>query len=152
MAGPLSSSLKSGGKDLVKELNRRLAPAVGKYSVCLTSCTCLTAWGCMPYSKRTWYNQKAKLIQDFIAERAEGTYVWTTDGQKHLDMACGKLCVHCFQDVLLYVQQSAIRYATQVLEWPPLAIATPKWSKPFKIRHSSSSLLSRTFSQPLLPW
>ena len=44
MAGPLSSSLKSGGKDLVKELNRRLAPAVGKYSVCLTSCTYLTVW------------------------------------------------------------------------------------------------------------
>ena len=29
-------------------------------------------------------------LQDFIAERAEGTYVWTTDGQKHLDMACGE--------------------------------------------------------------
>ena len=28
--------------------------------------------------------------QDFIAEKAQGSYVWTTDGQKHLDMACGK--------------------------------------------------------------
>ena len=37
------------------------------------------------------HNSKAKLMQDFIAERAEGTYVWTTDGQKHLDMACGEL-------------------------------------------------------------
>lgn len=34
MAGLLSAALKSGaGKDLVKELNKRLAPAVGKYSV-----------------------------------------------------------------------------------------------------------------------
>lgn len=28
-------------------------------------------------------------VQDFIAERASGSYVWTTDGQKHLDMATG---------------------------------------------------------------
>ena len=28
-------------------------------------------------------------MQDFIAERAQGTYVYTTDGQKHLDMAAG---------------------------------------------------------------
>jgi len=87
----------------------------------------LTAWGCMPYSKRTRYNPKAKLMQDFIAERAEGTYVWTTDGQKHLDMACGELRCDCFQDVLLCVQQLLILYATQVLEWLPLAIAIPKW-------------------------
>lgn len=33
MSGPLTSALKSGSKDLIKELNRRLAPAVGKYSV-----------------------------------------------------------------------------------------------------------------------
>ena len=33
MSGPLTSALKSGSKDLVQELNRRLAPAVGKYSV-----------------------------------------------------------------------------------------------------------------------
>ena len=33
MSGPLTSAFKSGSKDLVKELNRRLAPAVGKYSV-----------------------------------------------------------------------------------------------------------------------
>ncbi len=38
MAGPLTASLKSGGKDLVKELNRRLAPAVGKYSVGRRAC------------------------------------------------------------------------------------------------------------------
>ena len=51
----------------------------------------------MLYLKHTWYKARAKLMQDFIAERAEGTYVWTTDGQKHLDMACGELCVDCFQ-------------------------------------------------------
>ena len=28
-------------------------------------------------------------LQNFIADRAKGTYVWTTDGQKHLDMATG---------------------------------------------------------------
>lgn len=28
-------------------------------------------------------------LQPVIAERAEGSYVWTTDGQKHLDMSGG---------------------------------------------------------------
>ncbi|DBA97194.1 hypothetical protein WJX77_010196 [Trebouxia sp. C0004] len=82
MAGPLSASLKSGGKDLVKELNRRLAPAVGKYS-------------------------------DFIAERAEGTYVWTTDGQKHLDMACGigvASTGHCHPKVVKAIQDQTQQF------------------------------------------
>jgi len=80
MAGPLSAALKSGGgKDLLKELNKRLAPAVGKYS-------------------------------DFIAEKAEGSYVWTTDGQKHLDMACGigvASTGHCHPKVVKAIQDQA---------------------------------------------
>lgn len=90
MAGPLSSALKSGGKDLVKELNRRLAPPVGKYSVRCVVAARLSAENCMLYCIFTGYNPNIWCIQDFIAERAEGSYVWTTDGQKHLDMACGR--------------------------------------------------------------
>ena len=55
MAGPLSSALKSGGKDLVKELNRRLAPPVGKYSVRCVAAVRLDAELCMPYGKCTGY-------------------------------------------------------------------------------------------------
>lgn len=29
------------------------------------------------------------MLQNFVAERAEGTYVYTTDGSRHLDMATG---------------------------------------------------------------
>lgn len=30
------------------------------------------------------------MSQDLVAERAQGTYIYTTDGQKHLDMAAGR--------------------------------------------------------------
>ena len=33
-------------------------------------------------------------LQPVIADRAEGSYVWTTDGQKHLDMSGGTLYPH----------------------------------------------------------
>ena len=42
-------------------------------------------------------------MQDFIAQKAEGSYVWTTDGQKHLDMACGKTCLG-FPEMLCCLQ------------------------------------------------
>lgn len=28
-------------------------------------------------------------LQPIVAERGSGSYVWTTDGRKHLDFACG---------------------------------------------------------------
>jgi len=49
-------------------------------------------------------------FSDFIAERASGTYVWTTDGQKHLDMATGIGVVstgHCHPKVVSAIQQQA---------------------------------------------
>ncbi|CAL5226943.1 g9827 [Coccomyxa viridis] len=47
---------------------------------------------------------------DFVAERAEGTYIYTTDGQKHLDMAAGIGVVstgHCHPKVVKAIQDQA---------------------------------------------
>ena len=30
------------------------------------------------------------MLQQYIPERAQGSYVWTSDGRKHLDMSTGK--------------------------------------------------------------
>jgi 4-aminobutyrate aminotransferase len=49
-------------------------------------------------------------FSDFIAERASGSYVWTTDGQKHLDMATGIGVVstgHCHPKVVKAIQDQA---------------------------------------------
>lgn len=87
MSGPLTSALKSGSKDLIKELNRRLAPAVAKSSVCARLMPFVVQYST---ALLRWSHRCSYGLQDYIAERAQGTYVWTTDGQKHLDMACGE--------------------------------------------------------------
>ena len=42
-------------------------------------------------------------MQNFIAERASGSYIYSTDGQKHLDMAAGTVpqyAAPCFVSIL----------------------------------------------------
>ena len=48
-------------------------------------------------------------MQDFIAEKAEGSYLWTTDGQKHLDMACGEASLGALP-LLCWLQLSQMLY------------------------------------------
>ncbi|KAK9814300.1 hypothetical protein WJX72_003610 [[Myrmecia] bisecta] len=47
---------------------------------------------------------------ELIADHAKGTYVWTVDGQKHLDMACGIGTMstgHCHPAVVKAIQEQA---------------------------------------------
>ncbi|KAK9866597.1 hypothetical protein WJX84_012033, partial [Apatococcus fuscideae] len=48
-----------------------------------------------------------------IAERGEGSYVWTTDGQKHLDMSGGigvTSTGHCHPRVVKAIQDQAAKF------------------------------------------
>ncbi len=38
----------------------------------------------------SYLTTKPGSTQDFIADHAKGSYIWTTDGQKHLDMGAGE--------------------------------------------------------------
>ena len=42
-----------------------------------------------PEAKCSMHDALCIGLQPVIADRAEGSYVWTTDGQKHLDMSGG---------------------------------------------------------------
>lgn len=151
MAGLLSAALKSGaGKDLVKELNKRLAPAVGKYSV-----RCGICRGNVPAQKdmhRPQHGEQILYLQDFIAEKAEGSYVWTTDGQKHLDMACGKALASLHMLCSIQKLHPILRHLVQVLVLLQLGTATPKLSRLYRTKPVNSSLHSKTSLRPLLLW
>ena len=101
------------------------------------------------------HSTKHKLyLQDFIAEKAEGTYVWTTDGQKHLDMACGEAWLESLR--LIFCFQRCNRFTclhvAQVSVLSQQAIAILKLSRLYRTKQMISSLLSKTFSRPLLLW
>ena len=53
-----------------------------RWSVVVTSCaaTCCKAQLLRPLLREA---------QDYIADHGKGSYIWTSDGQKHLDMGAG---------------------------------------------------------------
>ena len=81
------------------------------------------------------------VAQNFVAERAEGTYVYTTDGQRHLDMAAGAsspdssylppcVIVSFSSEVdpsRALSSSIALFLRLQALEWSRLGTATRKW-------------------------
>lgn len=51
-------------------------------------------------------------FSECVADRAQGSYVWTTDGRRHLDMACGIGTLstgHCHPRVVAAIQHQAGR-------------------------------------------
>lgn len=84
--------------------------------------------------------------QNFIAERASGSYIYSTDGQKHLDMAAGTKARQqwscfvstCHAGESAIIKQFALHNCTyncmQASEWSQQATATPRWSRPSRTR------------------
>ena len=111
--------------------------------------SCVLRQTCIGHSTKSKFH-----LQDFIAERAEGTYVWTTDGQKHLDMACGEAWLGSLRLLFSFQNCNCFTYlhVAQVLASFQQAIATLKLSRLYRTKQMISSLLSKTFSHPLLLW